>query len=115
MSNLPIKVKEDNIFRKILKLFFNIYKTKQNNEINSIEERKDTKKLSEKYKINDLNEINADIIKKANERMKMEEIINIIEEKPELLENLSISKLEIIDRYYKEKIVEYKKKIANQS
>ena len=68
--------------------------------------------IKEKYKV-EINEINSNIIKDLNRKRKMEEIIQIIERKPETLKKLDIPKLEIIDRYYKEKIIEYKKILNN--
>ena len=45
----------------------------------------------------------------------IEEIVKIIENNPNILENLDISKLEIIDSYYQQKIDECKKKIEKRN
>ena len=68
-------------------------------------------KIIDLYKVENIDEKNAEIIKKNNQERKMEKIIKIIEKEPELLKKLDIPKLEMIDNYYKEKIAEYKKKL----
>ncbi len=72
-------------------------------------------KFKKSYKVEGLDEKNREIVDKEKNRKKMEEIIEIIEKKPELLENLNVPKLEIIDNYYKEKISECKRKLAKLS
>ena len=69
-------------------------------------------KIIDLYRVENIDEKNAEIIKKNNQKRKMEEIIKIIEKEPELLKKLDIPKLEMIDNYYKEKIAEYKKKLS---
>ncbi len=49
---------------------------------------------------------------KLKQREKMEEIIAIIEKNPNTLKKLDIRRLEIIDRYYIDKIEKYKNKLA---
>ena len=46
-------------------------------------------------------------------KYKLKEIIQMIEEHPELLDTLDIPKLEIINNYYKEELEICKKKISN--
>lgn len=51
----------------------------------------------------------------SNQLSIIEEIIQIIEKNPNVLENLDISKLEFIDLYYKRKIIECKKKLKKRN
>lgn len=67
------------------------------------------------YKINIPDEVNSKIINESKRKRKLLEIIQIIENNPETLEKLDIPKLEVIDNYYKEKIIECKKKIESLS
>ena len=67
-----------------------------------------------KYKVENIENKNIEIIKKIDQKNKMEEIINIIEMNPNVLEKLNIEKLKIIDNYYQEKINEYNIKIKNK-
>lgn len=67
--------------------------------------------MKDLFRINGLEEKNAQLIKKNSNKIMMNEIIAIIEKNPYMLEKLDISRLEIINEYYKRKIREYKKKI----
>ena len=69
-------------------------------------------KIVENYKVTNLDEVNARIVEEANRNRKLEEIIQIIEKDSNLLEKLDVPKLEIIDKYYKDKIIRYKKKLG---
>ncbi|MBO5004611.1 MAG: hypothetical protein J6D03_05080 [Clostridia bacterium] len=51
--------------------------------------------------------------KESENRQKIKEIIDITENNPGLLENLSIKQLRVIDNYYDESLEEINKKIAN--
>lgn len=51
--------------------------------------------------------------KESENRQKVKEIIDITEDNPELLENLSIKQLRVIDNYYDESLEEINKKIAD--
>lgn len=51
--------------------------------------------------------------KESENRQKAKEIIDITEDNPELLENLSIKQLRVIDNYYDESLEEINKKIAD--
>ena len=64
-------------------------------------------------KIDELCKVDNSVIKKMNQKQKLEEIIKIIEKNPDILEKLDIPKLKIINKYYKDKILEYEKKLSN--
>lgn len=66
-------------------------------------------------KIKDSSELsNIEKLRKESEnRQKVKEIIDITENNPELLENLSIKQLQVIDSYYDESLEEINKKIAD--
>lgn len=66
----------------------------------------ETKKTSELTSIEKLR-------KESENRQKVKEIIDITENNPELLENLSIKQLRVIDNYYDESLEEINKKIAD--
>ena len=109
-NNLSAQARKDNFLKESI----NSKKEKHIKSAN-IEKNDATKinKMRETYKVKNINELSADIIKEANKKKITEEIIQIIEKRPDMLKNLDICKLEIIDQYYKDKIIEYKKKIAN--
>ena len=117
MSNkLPIKVKKNNIIKKFFNYIKKIFKKKTSEQHidrteQTISEDRKTK-ISEQYKLENMDEVNADIIKEANRKSKIEEIIRLIEKKPEILKKLDIPKLEIIDKYYKDEIKKYKRKLS---
>lgn len=108
-DKLPIEIKEDNIFKKFLGFFKNIFK-KQDEEI-IIRESKDVSKTMLSFNENDLEEFKIKSIPKRNPQKVIEEIIQIIEKNPSALESLDIPKLEVIDAYYKHKIKECKRKL----
>ena len=113
-NKLPIEIKKDNIFKRFfnyIKKIFQKTSNVQNIEENQIEKKKT--KINELYKIENLEKVNANVIKQINRQNKIEEIIQIIEKEPKILEKLDIPKLEIIDKYYKDKIIEYRKKLSN--
>ena len=117
MSNkLPIKAKQKNFLKKFfdyIKKFLN--KKTSMEHIESTEETASEKrksKIAELYKLENMEGGNSDIIKEANRKSKIEELICIIEKKPEMLKKLDIPQLEIIDKYYKDKIKEYRKKLS---
>ena len=91
------------------------YKKEKNIKRKNLEEKNTLKKgkMEDKYKVQNINETSTNIIKADKRKKVTEEIIKIIEKRPDLLENLDIKKLEVIDQYYKDKIIEYKKKIAS--
>ena len=115
-SKLPVEVKKDNILKKFFKYIKNIFKKKTSMEdIEEIGEsaiEKNKSKITELYKLENLDEVNANVIREANRKNIIEEIIRIIEKEPEILKKLDIPKLEVIDQYYKEKIIEYKKRLS---
>ncbi len=115
-NNLPTEVKNNNIFKKIFNYIKTIFKKKTSNETiensqESVIPKKKTK-ITELYKVENLDKLNADVIREANRKNKIEEIIQIIEKDPETLKRLDIPKLEVIDQYYKDKITECKKKLS---
>ena len=57
-----------------------------------------------------LDDSSMEEINKQNKINKLEEIFQIIEKEPRVLEKLDIEKLKIIDKYYKYKVSECKKK-----
>lgn len=118
MSDLPIEIKKENIFKKFFKFVKNIFKKEPKVQNETVEEEyiiPKERKVTELYKVDNLDEITSSVIEENNKKIKMQEIIDIIEKNPSTLEKLDIAKLEIIDNYYKEKIDEYKKKLANIS
>ena len=68
-------------------------------------------KLKDDYKIDNIDEKNTAIIRKIKKKATLEEIIHMVEKNPNLLHKLDIPKLEIIDKYYKEKIAKIRKKL----
>lgn len=117
MSNkLPIKAKQKNFLKKFfdyIKKFLNKKTSMEHidrTEETASKERKS--KIAELYKLENMDGVNSDIIKEANRKSKIEEIIRIIEKKPEILKKLDIPKLEIIDKYYKDEIKKYKRKLS---
>lgn len=98
-----------NFIKRIFEKIKDFIMRKKNNEnllleaanINSDEKKED------KNENNLIGKIKAE--NKKNQTVK--DIIEIIEEKPELLENLSVEKLTVIDNYYKEEI--NKAKVVN--
>ncbi len=82
----------------------NIYKKKD--EITIIKEDKKSESKNLTFK-----EFKFESVAKRKPQKVVEKIIQIIEKNPNTLENLDISKLEIIDMYYKRKIAECKRKL----
>lgn len=110
MSKLPVKLKKQNIFEQFYNYIKKFLKKEKNIGNETIKAKESN--MTEKYKVYNIDKINADLIKEVNKKNKMEEIIQIIEKNPEALEKLDIPKLEIIDNYYKERIIEYKRKLG---
>lgn len=111
-KNLPIKAKNESFFKKIInyiKLFLG------NNEKENIEEKAtvEATSIDELYKVENVDEQKT--VKEINKKNKIEEIIQIVEKNPEILDTLNVLRLETIDNYYKEKIAEYRRKISNYS
>jgi len=116
-KDLPVELKKDNIFKRIFNNIKRLLFNKKNNNV-MVES---TPIIDEKinftdfYKVENLEHVNASIIRDINNKNKIEEIIQIIEKNPDTLDKLDIPKLEIIDNYYKNKVLEYKNKIARLS
>ena len=64
-----------------------------------------------KFVIYGIDEKNKNLYKSAEDKKKMDDIINLIESNPQILNNLSYSKLEKIDELYDKKIEEIKAQI----
>lgn len=114
-NNLPIKAEKNNIFKKIILFFKKIFVKEQvviqpNKKIFAESENK----LNEQYKVEDI-EFISKVAKRENKKIKLEEIIQIIEKEPQTLEKLELEKLQIIDQYYIDKIAEYNEKLTNMS
>lgn len=113
-NDLPAEVKKDNVFKrlyKFIKSFFSKYE--KNNIVEDTAVIEKETKIRELYKVANLEEISSNIINEANKKRTLEEIIQIIEKEPEILKKLDIPKLKVIDKYYKDKIIEYRKKLEN--
>lgn len=114
-----IKAEKNSIFSKIANFINKIFGGKK--YIRNKEEQKETDFVNSKiqrdglYRVNIPDEINSNTINESKKKRNLFEIIQIIEKNPETLEKLDVSKLEVIDNYYKEKIIECKKKIENVS
>lgn len=107
-NKLPIEVKEDNIFKKIFSYIKNIFNKKdEHHEIKESIKNKDDNE--EFYKLKEkLMKNNNQYVQKRSSKKIMDEIIELVEENPDMLEKLDIEKLEIIDRYYEQRIIECK-------
>ena len=66
--------------------------------------------IFDSYKIQDSNSESI-LTKKLNRNKQIEEIIYFIEKYPQPLNSLTIQQLELIDIYYKKKIIECKRKL----
>ncbi len=73
-----------------------------------LEEPKAEVETKKNFELNDLEKLR----KESENRQKINEIIDITEKNPGLLENLSIKQLQVIDNYYDESLEEINKKIA---
>lgn len=113
-ENLPVEVKKNNIFSRIITFLKNKFGKKQIINSDKINEPMPSKQNSirEAYKVDNIDSINSKIIRENNQKRKMEEIIQLIEKEPSVLNELDVNKLEIIDEYYKRKIIELKRKLA---
>ena len=116
-EKLPVQFKKDNIFKRFINFIIHKIKKKQyTNDDNSqpviiepeknINQSTDTNTL-EQYKVDNAGQINSNAIKAANQTKTLEEIIQIIEKEPSMLEKLDIDKLKIIDQYYDNEIKRY--------
>ena len=66
--------------------------------------------IFDSYKIQD-SKSESILTKKLNRNKQIEEIIYFIEKYPQPLNSLTIQQLELIDIYYKKKIIECKRKL----
>lgn len=116
-EKLPVQFKKDNIFKRFINFIIRPFTKKQyTNDDNSqpviiepeknINQSTDTNTL-EQYKVDNAGQINSNAIKAANQTKTLEEIIQIIEKEPSMLEKLDIDKLKIIDQYYDNEIKRY--------
>lgn len=98
-----------NFIKKIFEKIKDFIMRKKNNEnlLLKAANNNSDKKKEDKNENNFIGKIKAE--NKKNQTVK--DIIEIIEEKPELLENLSVERLTVIDNYYKEEI--NKAKVVN--
>ena len=109
-NKLPIEIKEKNPFNKVLNFIKNIFKKQKLDDVKTNEEVVTTEDLNNQME-SFIKYTEYKTSKNKTKRETLEEIIKIIEKKPELLENLDVKKLEIIDKYYKIKVNEYKNKL----
>lgn len=101
-------LKKDSVFQKIKNSFKN--KKQINEEVKQIE--KNTKKEQTKDKENFSEELNSQTKLHEMERSsKIQEILEIINDNPKVLDNLTVDKLKVIDSYYDEKIQEVNEEI----
>lgn len=116
-SNLPVEVKRESFFKRIFNFLKRTFGREEKCNSTYIvntdsSDKTNAENLKGQYKVENLELKNEEVIKRENQRRKLQEIIQIIENNPDSLEKLDISKLEIIDNYYAEKIAENKLKIA---
>lgn len=115
-NNLPIEQKriKKPFFKKVINFVKNIFKKDKTKAERKMRDRIETNaaRLREAYK---KNEPAFNTTHDIDKKRKISEIIKLVEKDPEALKNLDIDKLKIIDKYYKEEIAEYKKKISNAS
>ncbi len=119
-NNLPAEI-NNNIFKRFINFIKNIFiKTKEvdvekvlekYDKINEKENIEPTKEFLEEIRINGIEEKAKELIDEKLKKEKMKEIINIIENNPEKLEELDVQKLETINNYYDEKILELDREI----
>ncbi|HBC84962.1 MAG TPA: hypothetical protein DCZ30_06110 [Clostridiales bacterium] len=93
------------IYINIKNFFTSIFKKKNL----MLEEPKAENKIKNSSELNNIEKLR----KESENRQKVKEIIDITENNPELLENLSIKQLQVIDSYYDESLEEINKKIAD--
>lgn len=93
------------IYINIKEFLASIFK-KKNLMLEEPKTEEETKNTSELTNIEKLR-------KESENRQKVKEIIDITEDNPELLENLSIKQLRVIYNYYDESLEEINKKIAD--
>lgn len=110
-NKLPIEVKKDNLFTRLFRFLKSVFKKKEENDV-----IKENKELDNNitFKEKNLEELKFETITKRNPQKVIEEIIQIVEKNPDTLEKLDITKLEIIDMYYKRKIAECKRKLKRR-
>ena len=118
-SKAIIKVKKESIFKRISNFINKIFTREK--YIGNKEEKEEIdftnckNSIDKLYRVDIPDEVNYNIINEGKRKRKLHEIIQIIESNPETLEKLDIPKLEVIDKYYKEKIIECRRKIENLS
>lgn len=116
-NNLPVKSKNSfwNRIVNRIKGFFRKEKPDIDMQVEEVREFETVEKSGfvEKYQVEEAKDLTENVIKENIRRNNIEDIIQIIEKNPELLDELDIDKLRIIDNYYKEKIEEIKKKLAS--
>ena len=108
--NLPIEAKKDNFFSRLINHIKTFFGSNEKVEFEESASEAITS-INELYKVDTIDE--QKVVKEINRKNKIEEIIKIVEENPEILDTLNISRLELIDSYYSEKIVEYKRKVES--
>ncbi len=116
-SNLPIEQKriKKTFFKKVVNFVKNIFKKDKTKAERKMRDRIEINaaRLREAYQSNAPTfNTTKDVVDK---KKKISEIIKLVEKDPEALKNLDIDKLKIIDKYYKEEIAEYKKRISSAS
>lgn len=92
------------IYINIKNFFANIFRKK-----NLMLEEPKERDVNNSLKISNIEKLR----KESKNRQKVKEIIDITENNPDLLENLSIKQLRVIDNYYDESLEEINKKIAD--
>ena len=116
MNKLPMELEKNNIFKRCIKYIKDFFNRKSKNKIQNISkidyDVPKKRKINDLYKIDNIDSIN-NINSLNNKEKKMNEIIDVIEKNPDVLEKLSINRLKIIDNYYIEQIEKCKRKLAN--
>lgn len=92
------------IYVNIKSFFANIFKKK-----NLMLEESKERNVNNSFNISNIEKLR----KESKNTQKVKEIIDITENNPDLLENVSIKQLRVIDNYYDESLEEINKKIAD--
>ena len=116
MNNLPIK-REKGFMGRIKNFFKRLFCSNNNIHIEKVNDNNSIEDSFNEIKDKNLNhlkvKVDEDLIKKIELESKREEFLDEVYKNPKLLDELSIEKLKIIDKYYDISINNYKQKIQN--
>ena len=110
-NNLPAK-KTNGIFNKIKEIVFKVFEPKKTINNNAAQKSKDAEKelVSSQSKLNSNDIVN--MLKEENKKQKTkDDIIDAIEEHPEILDTLPVQRLVELNQLYDEKIKENSEEI----